>query len=117
MVRGESSCHGEGACVEQQQPCLLQVVKKNWKEIGISLKIDKDIIRMMKDVKGKFDKARGKMSAAKKDELVTSLKETTLNIAASNWKQKVNQDSSLNAAWRQEKIDFIEDYIGREATR
>ena len=88
MVRGKSSCHGEGGCVEQQQPCLLQVVKENWEEIGISLKIDKDIIRMMKDVKAKFDKARGKMSAAKKDELVTSLKETTLNIAASNWKQK-----------------------------
>ena len=117
MVRGESSCHGKGGCVKQQKPCLLQVVKENWEEIGISLKIDKDIIRMMKDVKAKFDKARGKMSAAKKDELVTSLKETTLNIAASNWKQKVNQDSSLNAAWRQEKVAFIEDYIGREATR
>ena len=64
MVRGESSCHGEGGCVEQQQPCLLQVVKENWEEIGISLKIDKDI-RMMKDVKAKFDKARGEMSAEK----------------------------------------------------
>ena len=68
-------------------------------------------------VKAKFNKARGKMSEVKKDELVTSLKETTLNIAASNWKQKVNQDCSLNAAWRQEKVEFIEDYIGREATR
>ena len=64
MVRSESSCHGEGGCVEQQQPCLLQVVKENWEEIGISLKIDKDI-RMMKDVKAKFDKARGEMSAEK----------------------------------------------------
>ena len=64
MVRGKSSCHGEGGCVERQQPCLLQVVKENWEEIGISLKIDKDI-RMMKDVKAKFDKARGKMSAEK----------------------------------------------------
>ena len=50
MVRGESSCHGEGGCVEQQQPCLLQVVKENWEEIGISLKIDK---------------ARGEMNAEK----------------------------------------------------
>ena len=40
-------------------------MKENWEEIGISLKIDKDIIRMMKDVKAKFDKARGKMSAEK----------------------------------------------------
>ena len=64
MVRGESSCHGKGGCVEQQQPCLPQVVKENWEEIGISLKIDKDI-RMMKDVKAKFDKARGEMSAEK----------------------------------------------------
>ena len=88
-----------------------------WEEIGISLKIDKDIIRMMKDVKTRFDKGRGKMTAVKKNELVTNLKETTLNIAASNWKSKVNQDCSLNAAWRQEKIAFVEDYIVREATR
>ena len=71
---------------------------------------------MMKDVKTRFDKGRGKMTAVKKNELVTNLKETTLNIAASNWKSKVNQDCSLNAAWRQEKIAFVEDYIVREAT-
>ena len=53
---------------------------------------------MMKDVKTRFDKGRGKMTAVKKNELVTNLKETTLNIAASNWKSKVNQDCSLNAA-------------------
>ena len=67
IVRGKSSCHDEGGCVEQQQqPCLLHLVKENWEMIGISLKLDNNIIRLMKDVKAKFDKARAnkRMSAA-----------------------------------------------------
>ena len=54
VVRGKSSCHDEGGCLEQQQPCLLHLVKENWELIGISLKSDNNIIRLMKDVKEKF---------------------------------------------------------------
>ena len=87
--------------------------------IGIALKLDNNIIRLMKDVKAKFDKAKAnkRMSAAKICEIVTELKESTMNLAAADWRLKVNEDYSVNAAWRQEKVAFVEDYIGREATR
>ena len=119
IVKGKSSCHDEGGCVEQEQPCLLHLVKENWEMIDISLKLDKDIIRLMKDVKAKFDKARAntRMSAAEKCEVVTGLMESTMNLAAADWRLKVNKDYTLNAAWRQEKVAFVEDYIGKEATR
>ena len=48
----------------------------------------------------------------KKDEVVRLLKRTTFNLAAENWKQKALQDRSLRADWKQEKINFLEDYIG-----
>ena len=121
VVRGKSSCHDEGGCLEQQQPCLLHLVKENWELIGIPLKSDNNIIRLMKDVKAKFDKARAnkRRSAAEKCEVVTGLKESTMNLAAADWRLKVNKDYSLNGAWRQdqEKVAFVEDYIGKEATR
>ena len=87
--------------------------------IGISLKLDNNIIRLMKHVKAKSDKARAnnRMSAADKWQVVTELKESTMNLAAADWRLKVNKDYPLNAAWRQEKVAFVEDYIGREATR
>ena len=53
----------------------------------------------------------------KKDEVVRLLKRTTLNLAAENWKQKALQDRSLRADWKQEKINFLEDFIGGEASR
>ena len=94
-------------------------MKENWRAIGISLKLDHNIIRLMKDTKDKFDKVnRNKnLSDVKKDEFVNSMKETTMNLAASNWMSEVNQDRSLNAAWRQEKIAFVEDFIGKKASR
>ena len=52
-----------------------------------------------------------------KPKAVKELKDSTMNLAAIDWKLKVNKDYSLNAAWRQEKVAFVEDYIGREATR
>ena len=48
----------------------------------------------------------------KKDDVVRLLKRTTFN-----WKQKALQDRSLRADWKQEKINFLEDYIGGEASR
>ena len=84
-----------------------------------ALVLDNNIFRMLKDMKAKFDKAKAnkRMSAAKRCEIVTELKESTMNLAAADWRLKVNKDYSLNAAWRQEKVAFVEDYIGREATR
>ena len=94
-------------------------MKENWEMIGIALKLENNIIRLMKDVKAKFDKAKAnkRMSAAKRCEVVTELKDSTMNLAAADWRLRVNKDYSLNAAWRQEKVAFVEDYIGREATR
>ena len=43
----------------------------------------------------------------KKDDVVRLFKRTTFN-----WKQKALQDRSLRADWKQEKINFLEDYIG-----
>ena len=65
--------------------------------IGISLKLDNNIIRLMKHVKAKSDKARAnkRMNAADKWQVVTELKESTMNLAAADWRLKVNKDYSL----------------------
>merc|ERR1719234_1661795 len=47
----------------------------------------------------------------------SSLRRTTINLAAVDWRDKVNQDRRLRADWRNEKLSFIDDYIGSEATR
>ena len=105
----EGNCGKAGGCVQQQRPCLLQLLKENWLKIEVELKSDKHILEMMKDTKQKFDKAEKnkKLSTEKKDEVVRLLKRTTFN-----WKQKALQDLSLRADWKQEKINFLEDYIG-----
>ena len=55
------------------------------------------------------------MSAANKWQVVTELKESTMNLTGGG-RSKVNKDCSPNAAQRQEKVAFVEDYIDREAT-
>ena len=47
----------------------------------------------------------------------SSLSRTTFNLAAADWRDKVNQDRRLRADWRKEKLAFMDDYIGSEATR
>ena len=43
---------------------------------------------------------------------------TTLNLAPRNWLQAINEDKTgMRSDWRQEKIAFISDYIGVDATR
>ena len=108
-----SSCGKEGGCVEQQRPCLLQLMKENWEELGIALKSDKYILQVMKETKQKFNrmKKNGNLIEA------SSLRKTTFNLAAVDWRDKVNQDRRLRADWRKEKLAFIEDYIGCKATR
>ena len=64
---------------------------------------------MMKKSKQKFDS--GNLIEA------SSLSKTTFNLAAVDWRDKVNQDRRLRADWRKEKLAFIEDCIGSEATR
>ena len=99
-----SSCGKEGGCVEQQRPCLLQLMKENWEELGIALKSDKYILQLMKETKQKFDrmKKNGNLIEA------SSLRKTTFNLAAVDWRDKVNQDRRLRADWRREKLAFIE---------
>ena len=74
---------------------------------------DKNILRMMKGTKQKFDKMKknGNLIEA------SALSRTTFNLAAPDWRDKVNQDRRLRADWRKEKLAFIEDCIGSEATR
>ena len=107
------SCGKEGGCVEQQDPCLLQLLKENWEEVGIALQSDKNILQMMKKTKQKFDKMKisGNLIEA------SSLSRTTFNLAAADWRDKVNQEWGLRADWRKEKLAFMDDYIGSEATR
>ena len=61
---------------------MLQLLKENWEMLGIKLKLDNNIIRLMKNVKAKFDKARAntRMTEAKKCEVVKELKDSTMNI-------------------------------------
>ena len=70
---------------------------------------DKNILHMMKKSKQKFDS--GNLIEA------SSLSRTTFNLAAADWRDKVNQDRRLRADWRKEKLAFMDDYIGSEATR
>ena len=69
--RVEGHCVKEGGCVEQQRPCLLQLLKENWLKIEVELKSDKHKVEMMKDTKQKFDKVKNnkKLSMEKKDEV------------------------------------------------
>jgi len=96
------SCGKEGGCVEQQHPCLLQLLKENWMELGIALQSDKNILQLMKKTKQKFDKMKmsGNLIEA------SSLSRTTFNLAAADWRDKVNQDRRLRADWRKEKLAF-----------
>ena len=41
---------------------------------------------------------------------------TTLNFAAANWQKAINEEK-MRADWRQQKIAFLSDYIGSEASR
>ena len=74
---------------------------------------DKNILQMMKKTKQKFDKMKisGNLIEA------SSLSRTTFNLAAADWRDKVNQDRRLRADCRKEKLAFMDDYIGSEATR
>ena len=82
-------------------------------ELGIALQSDKNILQLMKKTKQKFDKMKmsGNLIEA------SSLSRTTFNLAAADWRDKVNQDRRLKADWRKEKLAFMDDYIGSEATR
>ena len=67
----------------------------------------------MKETKEKFDRMKKNSNIIE----ASSLRRTTINLAAVDWRDKVNQDRRLRADWRKEKLAFIDDYIGSEATR
>ena len=77
------------------------------------MQLDKNILQLMKKTKQKFDKMKisGNLIEA------SSPSRTTFNLAAADWRDKVNQDRRLRADWRKEKLAFMDDYIGSEATR
>ena len=75
-------------------------MKENWEELGIALKSDKYILQLMKETKQKFDrmKKNGNLIEA------SSLRKTTFNLAAVDWRDIVNQDQRLRADLRKEKF-------------
>ena len=74
---------------------------------------DKNILQMMKKTKQKFDKMK---ISGNLIEASTQIR-TTIKLAAADSRDKVNQERRLRADWRKEKLAFMDDYIGSEATR
>ena len=80
---------------------------------------DVHIITALKNVKAEYDKqkARKHLTEDEKKQIAAGLSCSTLDLAPKNWKKVINAENNLRAAWRREKIAFLEDYIGEEATR
>ena len=83
------------------------------------LKEDYSILRILKSTKAAYDKLRGRkhLTVEEKMPLVEEMTSSTLDLAAKDWKKFINQDQSLSASWRREKIQYLEDFIGISATR
>ena len=95
----------------------IHAYSSSWRKTGRKLALPCSRIRTScrwwKKTKQKFDKMKisGNLIEA------SSPSRTTFNLAAADWRDKVNQDRRLRADWRKEKLAFMDDYIGSEATR
>ena len=81
------------------------------------LKEDYGILRILKTAKAAYNKLRGRKHLTV-EEKMPQIEETTssiLNLAA--WRKIINEDRSLSASWRSQKIQYLEDFIGTSATR
>ena len=83
------------------------------------LKEDYSILRILKTAKGAYDKLRGRkhLTVEEKMPLIEEMTTSTLDLAAKDWKKLINEDRSLSASWRRQKIQYLEDFIGTSATR
>ena len=83
------------------------------------LKEDYGIMRTLRSAKAAFDKLRAKkhLKVDEKMLLIEEMMTSTLDLSPKDWKKIINEDRSLSADWRKEKIEYLEDYIGTFATR
>ena len=83
------------------------------------LKDDYGILRILRSTKAAYDKLRGRkrLTVEEKMPLVEEMTSSTLDLAPKDWKKFINEDRSLSASWRREKIQYLEDFIGTSATR
>ena len=83
------------------------------------MKEDPHIIRLLKNVKSEFDKqkARRHITDDERRQIVERMVSSTLDLAPKNWRKLINEETNLRADWRREKIHFLEDFIGVQATR
>ena len=83
------------------------------------LKEDYGILRILKTAKAAYDKLRGRkhLTVEEKMLLIEEMTSSTLDLAAKAWRKIINEDRSLSASWRSQKIQYLEDFIGTSATR
>ena len=99
---------------------MLAKLKSPWERGGFPLKCDRQILELLKSLKTRFDKERKRRSMTDDEErrVAENFSSTTLNLAPRNWLQAINEDKTgMRSDWRQEKIAFLSDYIGADATR
>ena len=90
-----------------------------WKVAGVPVKKDKAIIDNVIAVKTKYQKIlknKHKLRDAEKQEYIDSIN-TTFNITVHNWRELIEEDTTLTNPQKGEKIKIILDYIGDSATR
>ena len=119
MVKSGATCSSN--CLLTSNPCLLAKLKSPWERGGFPLKNDRYLLEVLKKVKQKFDKERARkqkkgMTDEEERRVAETFSSSTLNLAAANWLKAITQEK-MRADWKQQKIAFLSDYIGSEASR
>ena len=118
MVNLAATCASK--CLLTNNPCILAKLKSPWERGGFPLKNDRSLLDVLKVVKKKYDRERVRkqkgMTEEEERRIAETFASTTLNLAAANWQKAINEEK-MRADWRQEKIAFLSDYIGSEASR
>ena len=117
VVNRKSTC--KTSCLLTAEHCLLAKVKVRWEEGNLPLRDDYGILRTLKATLAAFKKQRGRkrLTVEEKMPLIDQMTSSTLDLSPRDWKKLINQDRSLSASWRQEKIQYLEDFLGTSATR
>ena len=118
MVKLAATCSSK--CLLTNNPCILAKLKSPWQQGGFPLKKDRYLLDVLKQVKRKFDRERARKQRGMKDEeerrVAETFSSTTLNLSAANWRKAITEEK-MRADWKQQKIAFLSDYIGNEASR
>ena len=115
---GEALGMDEVHCLARGQPCLMGKMKKGWREAALPMKSDDyNILEQFKKLKQNFDKNKKPQQRAKHSQMADKYNKTTVNMAPSNWEEQIRHDTALTSARREEKINLLADYIGKNSTR